>query len=172
MKWELRWMRWMKRWWTSPFWDRVLPWLTHFGSHFAVILFIFLAWILTREGRILGYLFLLYATQSLIVYSLKYLQRRKRPLFILGMAEKIAKGPGEILDPSFPSAHTTLAFMMATLLSAWFPTYRVIFFTLAGFIGWTRLYLGLHYPTDVITGCLLGYGVTKIFLHYSNLPVL
>lgn len=169
MRWEAKWMEWTKGWWTSPFLDRVLPWLTHLGSHFTLILFIFLAWILTGEGRVLGYLFLLYATQSLIVYSLKYLvYRRTRPLFLLGMAEKISRGPGEILDPSFPSAHTTFAFMMATLLSAWFPACRVIFFIIAGFVGWTRMYLGLHYPTDVIAGSLLGVGITEAFLHYSK----
>ena len=169
MRWEAKWMEWMKGWWRSPFLDRILPWLTHLGSHFAVIIFIILAWIVTKEGRVLGHLFLLYATQSLIVYSLKYLIcRRPRPLFLLGVTRKILKGPGEILDPSFPSAHTTFAFMMATFLSGWLPPYRVIFFTIAGFIGWTRIYLGLHYPTDVIAGGLLGCGITEVFLHYSN----
>jgi undecaprenyl-diphosphatase len=60
--------------------------------------------------------------------------------------------------------------MMATLLANRFPRYRVIFFIAAAFIGWTRIYLGLHYPTDVIAGALLGYGITKLFLHYSTLP--
>jgi undecaprenyl-diphosphatase len=54
--------------------------------------------------------------------------------------------------------------MMATILSKEFPQYRLIFFSIAGFIGWSRIYLGLHYPTDVIVGGLLGYGLTKVFL--------
>jgi hypothetical protein len=48
----------------------------------------------------------------------------------LDMASKLSKGPGEILDPSFPSAHSAFAFMMAVLLSHWFPKYRVIFLLL------------------------------------------
>jgi undecaprenyl-diphosphatase len=56
--------------------------------------------------------------------------------------------------------------MMATLLALWFPRYRIIFFIAAGFIGWTRIYLGVHYPTDVIAGALLGYGITRIFLQW------
>jgi undecaprenyl-diphosphatase len=85
------------------------------------------------------------------------------------MASKLSKGPGEILDPSFPSAHAAFSFMMAILLSTWFPRYRMIFFIIAGFIGWTRIYLGVHYPTDVVMGALLGYGITKLFLLYFPL---
>jgi undecaprenyl-diphosphatase len=54
--------------------------------------------------------------------------------------------------------------MMATLLACRFPRYRAIFFIGAAFIGWTRIYLGFHYPTDVVAGGLLGYGMTKLYL--------
>jgi undecaprenyl-diphosphatase len=84
------------------------------------------------------------------------------------MSSKLSKGPGEILDPSFPSAHAAYSFMMATLLAIWFPRYRFIFFIIAGFIGWTRIYLGLHYPTDIIAGGILGYSITKWFLRWIN----
>jgi undecaprenyl-diphosphatase len=162
-------MEWANGWWSSPVLDHVLPWLTHLGSNFAVIFFIILSWILTKQRKVLGRLALLFAIQSGILYGLKFLIQRQRPLYFLEMASKLSKGPGEILDPSFPSAHTLFAFMMATLLTAWFPRYRIIFFILAGFIGWTRIYLGLHYPTDVIAGGLLGYGITKLFVHWIDL---
>jgi undecaprenyl-diphosphatase len=151
--------------------DHTLPWLTYLGSHFAVILFILLSWILTRQKKILRRLILLYAIQSAVIYGLKFLVQRQRPFFFLEMASRLSKGPGEILDPSFPSAHTTFSFMIAILLAGWFPRYRILFYIAAGFIGWTRIYLGLHYPTDVIAGAVLGYGLTKLFLKYFPFPV-
>ena len=160
-------MRWANGWWSSPVLDHALPWLTYLGSHYALILFIILSWTITKQRKVLRHLVLLYAIQSAVIYSLKFLVQRQRPLFLLEMASKLSKGPGEILDPSFPSAHAAFSFMMATLLALWFPRYRVIFFIVAGFIGWTRIYLGLHYPTDVIVGTLLGYGITKLFLLYN-----
>ena len=157
-------MRWGDGWWSSRLLRHVLPWVTHLGSHFAVILFVLLNWIKTRQLRVLLGLLLLYAIQSFIIYFLKSTARRQRPLSPEESKMKVSKGPGEILDPSFPSAHTTFSFMMATVLALYLPRYQVIFFTFAAFVGWTRLSLGLHYPTDVIAGGFLGYGITKLYL--------
>src|SRR4030042_4663413 len=166
MGWELKFIRWADRCWSTPVLDHVLPWLTYLGSHFAFILFIILSWIITKQRKVLRLLALLYTIQSAVIYSLKFLTQRQRPFLFLDMASKLSKGPGEILDPSFPSAHANFSFMMATLLALWFPRYRIIFFIVAGFIGWTRIYLGLHYPTDVIAGALLGYGITNVYIFF------
>jgi len=171
MNWELDFMRWADRWWSLPILNSTIPWLTYLGSHFAVVLFILLSWIITRQRRVLRYLLLLYGIQSAVLYGLKFLVQRQRPLFVLEMASKLSPGPGEILDPSFPSAHAAFSFMMAALLALWFPRYRILFFIVAGFVSWTRIYLGLHYPADVIAGAILGYGVTKIFLRYFHLAI-
>jgi undecaprenyl-diphosphatase len=169
MSWELKFMQWANGWWSSPFLDQVIPWVTHLGSLFAVILFIILSWVLTKQRRILGRLAILYGIQFGILYGLKFLIERQRPLYFLDMASKLTRGPGEILDPSFPSGHAIYAFMMATVLGTWFPRYRIIFYIAAGFIAWTRIYLGLHFPTDVIAGGLLGYGITRLFTHWIDL---
>jgi undecaprenyl-diphosphatase len=171
MAWELDFMRWADGWWSSSFLDQILPWLTYLGSHFAVIFFILLTWILTKQRKILRHLVLLYVVQSAVIYGLKFLIQRQRPFLFLDMASKLSKGPEQILDPSFPSAHAALSFMMATLLAHWFPRYRILFFLVAAFIGWTRIYLCVHYPTDVIAGALLGYGLTKVFSFYFSLAL-
>jgi undecaprenyl-diphosphatase len=171
MTWELEFMKWANEWWSLPVLDHALPWITYLGSHFAVILFILLSWMITKQRKVLRHLVLLYAIQSAVIYSLKFLIQRQRPFLFLEMASKLSKGPGEILDPSFPSAHAAFSFMMATLLARWFPRYQAILFIVAGFIGWTRIYLGLHFPTDVVVGGLLGYGITRLFLYWIDLSL-
>ena len=168
MDWELDFMTWGHGWWTTPFLDQVIPWVTHLGSHVVVILFVLLSWVLTRQKKSLDHLVILYAIQSAVVYGLKYLIQRPRPPILWPLSSTLAGGPGEILDPSFPSAHTLYAFMMATLLANWFPRYRFVFYAVAGFVGWTRIYLGVHYPTDVIAGGVLGYGLTRLFLYFTR----
>ena len=128
MDWELNFIKWADGWWSSPVLDQVLPWLTYLGSHFAVILFIILSWIITKQRKVLRRLVLLYAIQSAVIYGLKFLIQRQRPFLFLDMASKLSKGPGEILDPSFPSAHAAFSFMMATSLDCLVPSIPNYFF--------------------------------------------
>ena len=167
MAWELDLMRWANGWWSCALLDDVIPWVTYLGSHIAVVVFILVCGTLIRQKKALQHLFLLYGIESGVLYGLKYLIQRQRPLHFLDFASKLSRSPGEILDPSFPSGHAVYAFMMATLLADWFPRYRVLFYLAAVFIGWTRVYLGLHFPTDVVAGSLLGYGMTRLFLHWA-----
>jgi undecaprenyl-diphosphatase len=169
MAWEVELMKWGAGWWAAPVLDQVIPWVTHLGSTVALILFILLSWILTRQKKIFGSLLLLGAIQSAVCYGLKFLVQRPRPFAVDEAVSRVSGGGVEVIDPSFPSAHTLNAFLMATLLASWFPRYRFPFFLIAAFIGWSRIYLGMHYPTDVIAGALIGYGITKLFLRYMQL---
>ena len=65
------------------------------------------------------------------------------------------KGP-ILRDYSFPSGHTTSAFTTATILAYFIPNISLLFYGLAAIVGLTRMILGVHYPTDVLIGSLIG----------------
>ena len=69
---------------------------------------------------------------------------------------------------SFPSGHSATAFACATVLASLAPRWRVPFFILAALIALSRLYNGVHYPTDVLAGGALGVLVGVAVLRGSQ----
>jgi undecaprenyl-diphosphatase len=63
------------------------------------------------------------------------------------------------LDVSLPSGHAATAFAGATVLSLVWPRWSLALYALALAIGASRVYVGVHYPFDILTGALLGTAV-------------
>jgi len=59
-------------------------------------------------------------------------------------------------DASFPSGHTSNAFASAWVLSSAMPGVSVVWWLLAAAIGFSRIYVGVHYPIDVVGGAIVG----------------
>ncbi len=59
-------------------------------------------------------------------------------------------------DKSFPSDHTAIAFAIATVITAYNRKAGIVALLIAFFIGLGRIYVGVHYPTDVIGGIVVG----------------
>lgn len=60
------------------------------------------------------------------------------------------------IDSSFPSGHAMAAFALATIILKYDTLWGAIFAVFAGLVAWGRVYVGVHYPSDVIAGAILG----------------
>ncbi len=91
-----------------------------------------------------------------VTIGMKYSINRTRPYLdypILDNVDSESSG-------SFPSGHTSSAFSVATSVSLCYPKWYVItpMCLWAGSIGYSRLHLGVHYPSDVLMGAIIGSG--------------
>jgi membrane-associated phospholipid phosphatase len=101
-----------------------------------------------------------------LTYALKNLIRRPRPYVALdGVRARDRRHVGEVFDPfSFPSGHASTAFSIATSLSLSYPEWYVVApaAVWAGGMGLARVWLGVHYPSDVLAGAAIGTGAAVL----------
>jgi len=91
-----------------------------------------------------------------ITLAMKYSFNRDRPFITYPDITRKSDGG----SPSFPSGHTSMAFATATSLSLAYPKWYIIVpsYTWAGTVAYSRMDLGVHYPSDVLVGALVGAG--------------
>jgi len=96
-----------------------------------------------------------------VFMALKVLFKRARPFVQLSTCYQAVQPSDEF---SMPSGHTAAAFLMATLIAYFYIDLAPLVFIWASLIGVSRVFLGVHYPTDIAAGAALGIACSSISL--------
>mgnify|MGYP006306052719 CR=1 FL=1 len=144
--------------------DSMMPLITHLGGAIFTITFtLALMFFGTNSVRLLGYeVAFSLASSHLIVHIVKRKVNRERPHIV---EEMIQQFDVPLCEYSFPSGHTTAAFAVANILAYNLPQFATIILGIATLIAISRMYLGVHYPSDVIAGFLVATTFARM-THY------
>ncbi|WP_221566479.1 phosphatase PAP2 family protein [Alkalihalobacillus sp. TS-13] len=115
------------------------------------------------------------AVQSLLALTIshipvqlsKKIYPRKRPYMVLPETITISR---LLKDHSFPSGHTTATFSVTTPIILWNPLLSIVLLPISFSVAISRMYLGMHYPSDVIGGMLIGTA-TAWLVHFYFFPL-
>ena len=136
--------------WLNPVFEG-LSYAGRFGLLW-IVLALILA-VLYRRWGVLVVTVIAVAVADWSAMGLKAVIDRERPSLRYAEPEPLVKTAH---DPSFPSGHAATSFAAATVLTFAFPRLGPALFLLASAVAFSRVYVGVHYPLDVIGGALLG----------------
>ncbi len=155
--WDITLFRLINGQWHSYFLDWFMPFMTNLNN-FTFVLVAMGFWILWRERKA-GVIFLVFIGLTLAItdpFSSRLLKDwlgRVRPCHVL---EEVRLLTDCNTSYSFPSSHAVNIFAAAFFLSQPLKKLSPLFFGIAGIVGYSRIYIGIHYPLDVIGGAAIG----------------
>lgn len=149
----------------NKFLDWLLPKYTYLGG-LVFVTILTLALIIFGKGKVryIGVqLGVALAISQGITYSVKAIVARERPYNVL---DNLNTFGFELKDYSFPSGHSSSSFTIATIVFLNIPSIGIILYLYAILIAISRMYLGVHYPTDVLAGIIIGIGSSLIVYEF------
>ena len=167
--WDERIFRQLNGNWINPVLDRLLPLVTDAGNY--TLPFVVIAIVILLVGRVRGIRFLVLAVASVVVadaigaHIFKQSFLRARPCIALADVRLLV---GCTNLPSFPSNHAVNSCVLATLAMLYMPRFWLPATALAVLVGYSRVYVGVHYPLDVLAGGVLGVVVALAFSRVMN----
>ncbi len=161
---------------THPMLDSFFPWLTGLQNDdtfryrvLPILLGVFILILRMKMVRaILAIICVLIVTDSIGSRIFKPLFNRTRPNNQIEQSHSILRIPYGPQSGSFPSNHSMNSFAVATVLVYYFPLIAFPVFFIAVLSGYARIYVGVHYPTDVIIGAMLGIAIAILVLKLLN----
>jgi len=172
--------------WANSFFDLIMPWITHLADIGVVWIWIVIIGLLKIKQFAIPekfalsnmqkyklymqavlyfclFLSLIYGINAGIFFGIKQLVGRPRPfaqqhvILRVNVYDLISKG-------SFPSGHATNAFMVAAFFGTCIKRKRIVLYGIACLIALSRVYIGVHFPSDVLMGGFLGWSITQLML--------
>lgn len=149
-----------------PIIDKMMPLITLLGDGITLTLLSAAVFLALKQYKDLALkLFVAYCCTGVVVQLIKHTVHRLRPAEVLANVHVI----GTTLHyNSFPSGHTAAAFTAAMILADYYPGYSGFLFVVALLVGYSRIYLGAHFPVDVLAGALMGMVMGKLILWYTR----
>jgi len=147
----------------NPVTDKIMPFITDVKNWY--LLYIFLWFLILfkggkyRVGLAIGMILLVAISDQLSSTLLKHLFERPRPCKVL---ENVHLLVGCTDSYSFPSSHAVNNFAAAMFFTYFYKHLKRILFSVASIMALSRIFVGVHYPSDVIGGALIGIAIGYI----------
>lgn len=151
----------------NPILDKIMVALTTLGDAGIIWIILALVLICIKKTRRCGVLIILSLVTGLILGNgiLKNLIARSRPCWIDQSIPLLIPNPH---DYSFPSGHTLASFEAAIMIFLHNKKWGIVAIIIALFISFSRMYLFVHFPTDILGGIILGAIISISLYHLWN----
>ncbi|MGO5092870.1 phosphatase PAP2 family protein [Clostridium sporogenes] len=151
----------------NNFLDKIMIFITSIGNLGLIWIGISLLLLISKRYRKVGVLCIasLFLSSLIGEVLLKNLVQRGRPFTAVEGINLLIKAPKSF---SFPSGHTASSFAVATVVGRKIEKFKLPIYILAIAIAFSRLYLYVHYPSDVLVGALIGVISAKIILYMRS----
>jgi undecaprenyl-diphosphatase len=140
--------------------DVFFAFLTHTGSTILWLALIAGFWMF-KKRKLSIMLFIVLILDLALAGILKLLILKPRPYEIFSNLKLL----DITIDPSFPSMHTQMAFSGSIILGKFYKNLRIPLYILAILVGISRIYVGVHFPIDVLFGALNGIWIGLFVLN-------
>ncbi len=168
MDWEFLFLNYIQKNIRTDYLDAVMVFIAPFWLLMIVIAIPSLISLFTKKHRRFGRMIICDAAVNTLVCSaiIKPIVNRIRP-YELDTTIKLLVPPE--FDACFPSGHTFFAFGAATICFIYYKPLGIVMYLFASLIAVSRLYLYMHFPTDVVCGAVFGIICAVIAAHIENL---